>query len=112
MNQAPNLKWLKRSTFISKLSFMIFSLLINRPCHLESFISLVNEAKQRGTIREWVSTMPLYEMLGMYLYLFRFTISYVYSYRNFKRAHNFSSNGLFVNPGKAPVDVLASVTTK
>jgi len=26
------------------------------------------------------------------------------SYRNFKRAHNFSSDGLFVNPGKAAVD--------
>ena len=26
------------------------------------------------------------------------------SYRNFKRAHNFSSDGLFINPGKAAAD--------
>ena len=53
---------------------------------------------------KWLSSFWLALVLGMYLYLFRFTISYVYSYRNFKHAHNFSSDGLFVNPGKVPVD--------
>ena len=30
--------------------------------------------------------------------------AYYTSYRNFKCAHNFSSDGLFVNPGKAAAD--------
>ena len=38
--------------------------MIDRPCHFESFISLVNEAKQRGEITERESTMPLYEMVA------------------------------------------------
>jgi len=41
----------------------MFFLLIDRPCHLEPFISLINEAKQRGEITENASTMPLYEMV-------------------------------------------------
>ena len=54
---------MKRSTFIFKLLFAIFFLLIVRLCHLEPFISLVNEAKQQGEIMERVSTMPLYDMV-------------------------------------------------
>ena len=49
--------------FISKLSFATFPLLIDRPCHLEPFISLICEAEQQGEITERVSTMPLYEMV-------------------------------------------------
>ena len=63
MCQALRLQQLKRSTFIFKLLFLIFFLLIVRLCHLEPFISLVNEAKQQGEITERVSTMPLYDMV-------------------------------------------------
>ena len=59
--------------------------------------------------------MPLYEMVIELLagigawyvsVFFKFTICMLItpSYRNFKRTHNFSSDGLFVNPGKAATD--------
>jgi hypothetical protein len=57
--------------------------------------------------------MPLYEMVvellvgigAQYIFIsLKFTILYVSSYTNFKHAHNFSSDGLFVNPGKPTVD--------
>ena len=81
MTQVLSLQWLKRSTFISKFSFATFSLSVDRPCHLEPFISIVNEAKQQGEITERVSTMPLYEMvvellagIGARYISFKFTI--------------------------------------
>ena len=114
-SQVLSLQRLKRSMFISKFSFVAFFLSVDRPCHLEPFISLVNEAKQRGEITERVSTMPLYEMViellagigARYVSVFsKFTICTLITpfYRNFKCAHNFSSDGLFVNPGKAAAD--------
>ena len=55
----------------------------------------------------WLLNFWLELMLGMYLYF----LSSPYCmcahdafYRNFKHAHNFSSNGLFVNLGKAAVN--------
>ena len=101
--------------FISKFLFVAFSLSVDRPCHLKPFISLVNEAKQRGEITERVPTMPLYEMVIELLasigawyvsVFFKFTICMLItpSYRNFKHTHNFSSDGLFINPRKAATD--------
>ena len=60
--------------------------------------------------------MPLYEMVvkllvgigARYVFVFLSLPYHMYahypSYRNFKHAHNFSSDGLFVNPGKAAAD--------
>jgi hypothetical protein len=56
---------------------------------------------------KWLSSFWLALVLGMYLYFLNLPY-YLYahypSHRNFKRAHNFTSDGLFVNPGKATVD--------
>ena len=115
-SQSLSLWQLKRSTLISKLLFVTFLLLTDRPCHLEPFISLINEAKQQGEITERESMMPLYEMVVELLvgigarYVSVFLSSpysmhaHYASYRNFKYAHNFSSDGLFVNPGKVAVN--------
>ena len=52
---------------------------------------------------KWSLSFWLALVLGMYV---KFTICMLItpSYRNFKHAHNFSSDGLFVNPGKVATD--------
>ena len=56
---------------------------------------------------KWLLSFWLALVLGMYLYFLSLSY-YMYAhdpcYRNFKHAHNFSSDGLFVNPGKAAAD--------
>jgi hypothetical protein len=56
---------------------------------------------------KWLLSFWLALVLGMYLYLLSLPYgmyAHYPSYRNFKHAHNFSSDGLFVNQGKAAVD--------
>ena len=56
---------------------------------------------------KWLLSFWLALVLGMYLYLsslpYGMYAHYPF-YRNFKHAYNFSSDSLFVNPGKAAVD--------
>ena len=74
MCQALRLQQLKRSTFIFKLSFAIFFLLIVRLCHLEPFISPVmkrsNKVKSQKGYQQchfmtWLSSFWLVLVLGV-----------------------------------------------
>ena len=62
---------------------------------------------QQCHFMEWLLSFWLALVLGMYLYFSSLPYgiyTHYPSYRNFKHAHNFSSDGLFVNPGKAAVN--------
>ena len=68
-----------------------------------------NEVKSQKEYQQchsmkWLSSFWLALVLGMYLHLLSLPYAYYLSYRNFKHTYNFSSDGLFVNPGKAAVD--------
>ena len=103
--------------FISELSLATFSLLI-RTDHVIWNLSYPLSTKRSNEVKsqkgyqpchsmKWLSSFWLALVLGMYLYFLSLSYhmyAHYPSYRNFKRAHNFSSDGLFVNPGKAAAD--------
>ena len=108
-SQSLSLWQLKRSTLISKLLFATF-LLPTDTWNLLYLLSMKqsNKAKSRKGNQwchsmRWLLNFWLELVLGMYLYFLSSPYSmyahYAF-YRNSKYAHNFSSDGLFVNPEK------------